>query len=119
MACPSHARSVVDSPGPAHVYKYAAIHLADCDEQSRRRYSDLPTIELLAERFARTVAPAIAASVLGGSGTHTSSQISMCNARSGQFAARKMRSLPNGAILPRTRMCRSTALEPDVNWRFS
>src|SRR5437867_1303223 len=115
MACPSHARSVVDSPGPAPVYKQGAIQLADCAEQSRRRYSDLPTIELLAERFARTVAPAIAASVLGGSGTQTSSQISICNAKSGQFAARKMRSLPKGAVLPRTRTCRSRALEADVN----
>src|SRR5207302_147235 len=29
-ACPSQARSVVDSPGPAPEYRYAAMHRADC-----------------------------------------------------------------------------------------
>ena len=44
-----------------------------------RRYAALPTVMLLAERLANTVAPANAAYVVGGIGVQTSSQISACN----------------------------------------
>jgi hypothetical protein len=40
-----------------------------------------------AERLSSTVAPARAASWLGGTGTHMSSQISTCTARSGWSSA--------------------------------
>src|SRR5690606_40348469 len=94
MAWPSHARSVVDSPNPAAEYRYAARQRADWFAQSAWRYSDLPIVTLLAERFASTVAPASAAYVLGGTGTQTSSQTSTKRAKPGTFSASKIRSLP-------------------------
>src|ERR1043166_1973038 len=99
-ACPSHARSVVDSPGPAAEYMYAAIHFPDWDAHRSRRYSALPIVILLAERLASTVAPASAPQVLGGIGTHTSSQTSTCSEKFLKLAASKIRSLPKGTRSP-------------------
>src|SRR5690349_16418338 len=68
VPCPSQARSVVLSPVPAAEKTYADIARADCDEESRARWVDLPIVTLDAERLMRTVAPAKAANELGGMG---------------------------------------------------
>ena len=73
---PSQARSVVDSPSPAAAYTYAARHRDDAERASRQRSSARPIVIGLPDRFAITVAPASAASALGGIGTNMSSQIS-------------------------------------------
>ncbi len=67
---------------------------------SVRRKSALPTVMLLADRFASTVAPASAPNVLGGIGTQTSSHSSTCNAKPGRSLAAKTMSLPNGTVCP-------------------
>jgi hypothetical protein len=72
-------------------------------------------VMLLAERFASTVAPASAAKVLGGIGTHTSSQISTCIRKPATFSASKIRSLPNGTRSPPNDTSRLTASRPEVN----
>src|SRR5688500_3791245 len=99
-ACPSQARSVVDSPGPAAEYRYAATHRPLCDEHRLRRYSALPTVMLLADRLASTVAPAMAAQLLGGMGVHTSSHTPTCSAKPSTLVAANTRSLPNGTTFP-------------------
>ena len=53
------------------------------ERTSSRRSSARATVIGLPERFASTVAPASAASALGGTGTHMSSQISTCSAKPG------------------------------------
>ena len=60
------------------------------------RSSARPTVIGLPDRLASTVAPASAASALGGTGTHMSSQISTCSTRPGRSVAAKSRSGPNG-----------------------
>ena len=99
-AWPSQARSVVDSPAPAAAYRYAARQRADCDRHSSRRVSALPMVMLLADKFASTVAPATAASPLGGLGTQTSSQISAWTIRPRMSDASHNRSVPNGTVRP-------------------
>ena len=66
----------MDSPGPAEAYRYAQTSLADWELTRFLRYLLLPIISLEAERLAITVAPARQCAVLGGSGTHKSSQSS-------------------------------------------
>src|SRR2546426_8354383 len=96
MAWPSQARSVVDSPVPAAVYRYAARQRADWLETRLWRYSSLPMVMLEAERFNKTVAPARAAWQEGGIGTHKSSQISTKKVQSASGPARKNKRSPNG-----------------------
>ena len=96
-------RSVVDSPWPAAAKTYAALQRALALRTSSRRSSARATVIGLPERLASTVAPASAASALGGTGTHMSSQISTCSSRSGTSVARKIRSGPNGTSAPASR----------------
>ena len=58
--CPPNTRSVLDSPGPAPAYTYAATHRPDWVATNCRRYAALPTVSLLADRFTSTAAPATA-----------------------------------------------------------
>ena len=95
------------------------MHRPDWLAHNARRYAAFPIVTLLAERFASTVAPASAAYVDGGIGTHTSSQISTCKAKPGRSLASKIRSLPNGASCPATRTSRPAAAKPEVNCRRS
>ena len=67
---------------------------------SSRRSSARATVIGLPERLASTVAPASAASALGGTGTHMSSQTSTCSRSPGTSAASKIRSGPNGTSSP-------------------
>src|SRR5712691_2226510 len=96
MAWPSQARSVVDSPVPAAVYRYAARQRADWFETRLWRYSSLPMVIFEAERFKRTVAPASAAWHEGGIGTHRSSQISTKKVQHASGPARNINRSPNG-----------------------
>ena len=64
--------------------------------QSSSRSAARPTVIGEPERFASTVAPAIAAMVAGGSGTHMSSQISTPSAKSGRSVAAKSMPVPKG-----------------------
>ena len=91
---------MVDSPCPAAAYRYAARQRADAERTSSRRSSAGPTVIGLPERLASTVAPASAASALGGTGTHMSSQISTCSTRPGTSSAANSRSGPNGTVTP-------------------
>ncbi len=63
------------------------------------RVSALPMVMLQADRLASTVAPASAASQLGGTGTQKSSQISAWTTKPGTSSAAKIRSGPNGASM--------------------
>ncbi len=74
---------------------------------------------LLADRFASTVAPAIAPNVLGGTGTQTSSQISACTAKSGRSRAAKIRSGPHGTVSPSSSISPPTSSRAARNWRSS
>ena len=74
---PPKTTSVVDSDGPQPAIAYAATHRPDWPTTRSVRYRLLPIVSLLAERFSSTVAPAMAWSALGGTGTQRSSQISM------------------------------------------
>ena len=76
-------------------------------------------VMLLADRFTKTFAPAIAANVDGGIGTHTSSQISTCTRISGRSLGEKMRSVPNGTSSPSKRNVVDTASRAAANCRFS
>ncbi len=74
---------------------------------------------LLADRFTRTVAPAIAAHDDGGIGTHTSSQISTWMPKWSMPAASKMRSVPKGTSAPPKVIERRSASRAAANCRFS
>ena len=87
---------MVDSPWPAAAKTYAAEQRALALRTSSRRSSARATVIGLPDRLASTVAPASAASALGGTGTHMSSQISTCSFRPGTSVASKTRSGPNG-----------------------
>ena len=76
----------VDSPKPAALYSCTARFFADEMRTRSWRYSHLPTVTFDAERLASTVAPASAASALGGTGTQRSSQISVCSDEAGAGA---------------------------------
>ncbi len=76
----------------------------------------------LPDRLSSTEAPASAASALGGTGTHMSSQISTWILRSGRSAARNSRSVPNGASWAPTTMVSTLApvrSSPGANQRRS
>jgi hypothetical protein len=79
----------------------------------------LPTVTSLAERFARTVAPASAANVLGGSGTQTSSQTSRCSTNPGTLVASNSSREPNGTVWLQSRIEVDVACAPGANWRRS
>ena len=74
---------------------------------------------LLADRLVRTVAPAIAAYVLGGTGAHRSSQISTCITNDGMSRAANTISVVNGTISPSSRTPSPTRSRAARNWRFS
>ena len=78
-----------------------------------------PTVIGLPDRFASTVAPASAASALGGIGTHMSSHTSTCVAKPGRSEARKIRSGPNGTTCPATVMVPPRRSSPGANHRRS
>ena len=65
-------------------------------DTSARRYSALPTVSSLAERFAITVAPASAWKVEGGRALHRSSQISTPSTKLGIWRQRNSREVPKG-----------------------
>ena len=111
---------MVDSPWPAAAKTYAALQRTLALRTSSRRSSARATVIGLPERLASTVAPASAASALGGTGTHMSSQISTCSRRSGRSvggedqvgAERHLVAARRGSSLPR----RSS---PGAKWRRS
>src|SRR3546814_11960546 len=73
MPCPSHARSVVLSPGPAAEYTYALNVRIDWAAHSSMRSRALPMTMLDADRLAGMSAPAMAPGVDGGVGARLSS----------------------------------------------
>src|SRR5262249_14222087 len=120
MAWPSQARSVVDSPVPAAVYRYAARQRADWFETRLWRYSSLPMGMLEAERVNSTVAPASAAEQDGGMGTHKSSQISTKKVSRETGPARNRIYSPKGtSVWPQSAMVWRVAEAAGVNWRSS
>ena len=92
---------------------------ADCDAHSRRRASALPMAMLLADRFNKISAPASAAAVEGGSGTQTSSQISICAVKGTEPQDLNRRSVPNGTDCPPTSIAALRIAAPDAKWRPS
>ena len=76
-------------------------------------------VTLLADRLHKTVAPASAAQVDGGTGAHRSSQISTWSRKPGTSPAAKIRSLPNGASCPARLTSCPTASRAAAKWRFS
>jgi hypothetical protein len=75
---------------------------------------------LLADGFATTVAPAIVANVLGGTGTQRSSQISTASTKSGRSDAANSRSAPNGTpVRPRSVTVSKLASRAALKCRFS
>ena len=119
MVWPSHDRSVEDSPWPAAAKTYAALHRKLALRTSSRRSSARATVIGLPERLASTVAPASAASALGGTGTHMSSQISTCRSSPGTSSARKIRSGPNGTSTPFSVIVAPCRSSPGANQRRS
>ncbi len=119
MVWPSHDRSVVDSPWPAAAKTYAALLRKLALRTSSRRSSARAIVIGLPERLERTVAPANAASALGGTGTHMSSQISTWSRRSGRSVAAKIRSGPSGTSSPATRIVVPLRSSPGAKWRRS
>ncbi len=91
---------MLDSPSPAAANTYAARQRALAERTSSRRSSARATVIGLPDRLASTVAPASAASALGGTGTHMSSQTSTWSARPGTSVAANSRSGPNGTVVP-------------------
>ena len=90
------------------------------DRHSSLRSSARPTVIGLPDRFTSTVAPASAASELGGTGTHRSSQISTCTTRPGTVRAR--RRAGRGRTAPPCRRPRSSpraGRRPGAIWRRS
>ena len=86
---PSQDRSVVDSPSPPPSRRRRRGSATTAARHISLRSSARPTVIGLPERLSRTVAPASAASELGGIGTHTSSQTSACTTRPGTSSAAK------------------------------
>ena len=86
----------MDSPWPAAAKTYAALLRKLALRTSSRRSSARAIVIGLPDRLDSTVAPASAASALGGTGTHMSSQISTWSRRSGRSVAAKIRSGPSG-----------------------
>ncbi|CNV53653.1 Uncharacterised protein [Mycobacterium tuberculosis] len=72
----------------------------------------------LPDRFASTVAPARAASALGGIGTNMSSQISTCNTKPGRSDAANNRSVPKATSAPPMRIVPRSP-SPGAIWRSS
>ena len=77
------------------------------------------TVIGLADRLSSTVAPASAASELGGIGTQRSSQISTWTTRPGTSSAANSRSGPNGTSSPPRRIAPPRSSSPAVSWRAS
>ena len=76
-------------------------------------------VMLLADRLASTVAPASAASELGGIGTQKSSQTSAWTTKPGTSSAVNIRSGPNGTVWPQIRISPPSVPAPDAKCRFS
>ncbi len=76
-------------------------------------------VMLLADRLVSTVAPAKAATPLGGIATQTSSQISAWTIRPGTSAASNSRSGPKGAVSAPTRTLPPAIPSPEAKWRRS
>ncbi len=91
----------------------------DCVRQSTLRVSARPMVIGLPERLARTVAPAKASPLEGGTGTNMSSQSSTPMVRPRTSEASNSRSVPNGARCPATVISRSVIPAPEANWRRS
>jgi hypothetical protein len=91
----------------------------DWVRQSTLRVSARPMVIGLPERLARTVAPASARPLDGGTGTNMSSQISTPTVSPSTSAARNSRSVPNGARRPATGISSPATLRPEANWRRS
>ena len=118
---PSQDRSVVDSPWPGgreDVRRDAAR--AGAERTSSRRSSARATVIGLPDRLASTVAPASAASALGGTGTHMSSQISTCSARPGTSVGREDQVGAERHLGPADRDgARRAGRRPGAKWRRS
>jgi hypothetical protein len=84
-----------------------------------RRSSALPMTMFEAERLARIVAPASAASVVGGLGAQKSSQISTASLKPGIRLEANTRSTPNGMSASPTRIDWPLMAMPLANQRFS
>ena len=110
---------MVDSPWPPAAKTYAALQRALALRTSSRRSSARPIVIGLPERLASTVAPASAASALGGIGTHMSSQTSTCRVSPGTSVAVKSRSGPNGTSVPPIRIVDPRRSSPGANQRRS
>ncbi len=122
---PPKTTSVVDSDGPQPAIAYADTHRPDWPTTRSRRYWLLPIVSLLAEMFKSTVAPAIAWSALGGTGTQRSSQISIpTTTPSGPASptvpcASKSRSIPKGTLLPPSSIATGSLPTAGLNHRLS
>ena len=92
---------------------------ADCDAHSKRRASALPITMLLAERFNKISAPPSAATVDGGSGTQTSSQISIRAVNGTEPRDLNSRSVPNATDCRPTSITALRIAAPDAKWRLS
>ena len=74
----------------------------------------------LPERFASTVAPASAASALGGTGTHMSSQISTCRTKPGTSLGGEQQVGPERDVRrPAERGSSPRTSSPGAIWRRS
>ena len=109
----------MDSPSPAAAYTYAATQRSDAARASRARDSARPIVIGLPEMLTSTVAPASAASALGGTGTHMSSQTSTCTTSPGTSSAENSRSGPNGTSAPSRRIVDPARSSPGAICRRS
>ena len=71
-------------------------------------------VMLLADRLRRISAPAAAPAVLGGCGTHKSSQISIWKVKATEPVAANKRSTPNGASCPASVIVAPHSPSPEV-----
>ena len=118
MLWPVNTRSVVDSPSPASAYTYPHTRRPDCPTTRLRRYPDLPTSSLEADRFRITVAPPRASRAEGGSVAHRSSQISTPRTRLGTFSQAKSPAASMSTVSPHRSTLVSTPA-PEANHRCS
>ncbi len=77
---------LAEAGGAVHLHREVASPTSV--RTSSWRYSHFATVMFDAERLASTVAPASAASVPGGIGTHRSSQTSVCSTKPGRCGMR-------------------------------
>ena len=110
---------MVDSPWPAAANTYAALQRWLALRTSSRRSSARATVIGLPERLASTVAPARAASALGGTGTHMSSHTSTWSVSPGTSDAVNSRSGPSGTVRSPRSMVWPCLSSPGANQRRS